>query len=94
LTSVIARWGQTVTTGRSAYGRASNAALLSHNIQLKQKKLLHGFKYDKSKAEEYQLTLTTSPRNMRVVDSIGHLGADELTDLLQHCMGVRAKVYF
>jgi hypothetical protein len=32
------------------------------------------FKYDKSKAEEYQLALTTSLGNMWVVEFIGHLG--------------------
>jgi hypothetical protein len=40
------------------------------------------FKYDKSKAKEYQLALTTSLGNLWVVDSIGHLGVDGLTDLL------------
>jgi hypothetical protein len=40
------------------------------------------FKYDKSKVEEYHLALTTSLGNMWVVDSIGHLGADGLTNLL------------
>jgi hypothetical protein len=40
------------------------------------------FKYDKSKAEEYQLALTTSFGNLWVVDSIGHLGVDRLVDLL------------
>ncbi len=40
------------------------------------------FKYDKSKVEEYQLALITSLGNMWVVDSTGHLGADELVDLL------------
>jgi hypothetical protein len=40
------------------------------------------FKYDKSKVEEYQLALTASFGNLWVVDSIGHLGADELVDLL------------
>jgi hypothetical protein len=83
MTSAIARWGQTLTTGRSAYGRTSNVVLLNHNIRLKQKTLLHGFKHDKSKAEEYQLTLTTSLRNLWVVDSIRHLGADGLANLPQ-----------
>jgi hypothetical protein len=40
------------------------------------------FNYDKSKVEEYQLALTMSLGNMWVVDSIGHLGADKLADLL------------
>jgi hypothetical protein len=47
------------------------------------KTFLPRFKYDKLKAEEYQLTLTTSLRNLWVVDLIGHLGAEELGDLLQ-----------
>jgi hypothetical protein len=46
------------------------------------------FKYDKSKVEEYHLALTTSLGNLWVVDSIGHLGAHELADLLQQCVGV------
>jgi hypothetical protein len=46
------------------------------------KKFLPRFKYDKSKAEEYQLALTTSFGNLSVVDSIGHLGANGLVDLL------------
>jgi len=58
------------------------------------KKLLPKFKYDKSKAEEYQLTLTTNLGNLWVVDSIGHLGADELVDLLQQCVGVTTKSTF
>jgi hypothetical protein len=37
------------------------------------KKLLPRFKYDKSKVEEYQLALSTSLRNLWVVNSIGHL---------------------
>jgi hypothetical protein len=31
---------------------------------------------------------------MWVVNSIGHLGADELTDLLQQCMGAAAEFIF
>jgi hypothetical protein len=46
------------------------------------KKLLPWFKYDKSKAKEYQVTLITSLRNLWVVDSIGHLGANGLANLL------------
>jgi hypothetical protein len=41
------------------------------------------FNYDKSKVEEYQLALAASLGNLWVVNSIGHLGADELVDLLQ-----------
>jgi len=40
------------------------------------------FNYDKSKVEEYQLVLTSSFGNMWVVDSIGHLRADDLANLL------------
>jgi hypothetical protein len=58
------------------------------------KKLLHRFKYDKSKATEYQLALTTNLGNMWVIESIGHLGADELVDLLQQCVGAAAKFTF
>jgi hypothetical protein len=46
------------------------------------KKFLTKFKYDKSKVKEYQLTLTTSLGNLWVIDSIGHLGANGLADLL------------
>jgi hypothetical protein len=52
------------------------------------------FKYDKSKAEEYQLALTTSFGNLWVVDLIGHLGEDELIDLLQRCLGVAIEFTF
>ncbi len=42
------------------------------------------FNYDKSKVEEYQLALTASLGNLwGVADSIGHLGANELADLIQ-----------
>ncbi len=47
------------------------------------KKFLPRFKYDKSKVEQYQLALTMSLGNLWVVNSIGHLGVDGLTDLLQ-----------
>ncbi len=47
------------------------------------KKLLPSFNYDKLKVEKYQLALTTSLGNLWVIDSIRHLGADELVDLLQ-----------
>jgi hypothetical protein len=40
---------------------------------LETKKFLPRFKYDKSKAEEYQLALTTSLGNLWIIDSIGHL---------------------
>jgi len=40
------------------------------------------FKYDKSKAEKYQLALIANLGNMWVVDLIGHLGANGLADLL------------
>jgi hypothetical protein len=40
------------------------------------------FNYDKSKVEEYELALTSNLGNLWVVDSIGHLGVDELTKLL------------
>jgi len=46
------------------------------------KKFLPRFNYDKSKVEKYQLALTTSLGNLWVVDSIRHLGADELAELL------------
>jgi len=49
------------------------------------------FNYDKSKVEKYQLALIASLGNLWVVDSIRHLGADELIDLLQQCVGVVAK---
>jgi len=46
------------------------------------KKFLPRFKYDKSKVEKYQLALIASFGNLWVVDSIGHLGADMVVDLL------------
>ncbi len=52
------------------------------------------FNYDKSKVEDYQFALTTNLGNMWVIDSIGHLGADELVDLLQQCMGATTKFTF
>ncbi len=52
------------------------------------------FKYDKSKAENYQLALTKSFGNLWVADLIGHLGADGLVNLLQQCVGVAAKFIF
>jgi hypothetical protein len=51
-----------------------------HTVETK--KFLLRFKYDKSKVEEYHLALTTSLKNLWVVDSIGHLQADGLVDLL------------
>ncbi len=58
------------------------------------KKFLPRFKYDKSKVEEYQLAPTTSFGNLWVVDSIGHLEADRLADLLRQCVGVATKSTF
>jgi hypothetical protein len=55
---------------------------------------LFKFKYDKSKVEEYQLALTTNLGNLWVANSIRHLGVDELTDLLQQCVGVVTKFSF
>ncbi len=52
-----------------------------HTIVTK-KFFLPRFNYDKSKVEKYQLALTASLGNLWVVDSIGHLGEDELADLL------------
>jgi len=56
--------------------------------------LMPRFNYDKSKVEEYQLALTPSLGNLWVADSIGHLGADELANLLQQCVGAAAKSTF
>jgi len=47
------------------------------------KKFVCRFKYDKSKAEKYQLALRASLGNLWVVDLIEHLGADGLVNLLQ-----------
>jgi hypothetical protein len=58
------------------------------------KKFLPRFKYDKSKVEQYQLALTTSLGNLWVANSIGHLGVDGVTDLLQQCVGAAAKSTF
>jgi hypothetical protein len=46
------------------------------------KKFLLRFKYDKSKAKEYQLALMASLKNMWVTDLIGHMGANMLITLL------------
>jgi len=46
------------------------------------KKFLPRCNYDKSKVEEYQLALIASFGNLWVVDSIRHLGANGLTNLL------------
>jgi hypothetical protein len=56
-----------------------------HRVETK--KFLPMFKYDKSKAKEYQLALVASFGNLWVIDSIGHLGAYRLVDLLQQCVG-------
>ncbi len=64
-----------------------------HTVVTK-KFFLPRFNYDKSKVEEYQLALTASLGNLWVADSIGHLRADELVDLLQQCMGVAVKSTF
>ncbi len=66
---------------------------LQHTVVTK-KFFLPRFNYDKSKVEEYQLALTTSLGNLWVADLIGHLGEDELADLLQQCVGVAAKSTF
>jgi len=58
------------------------------------KKFLIKFKCDKSKAEKYQLALTANLGNLWVVDSIGHLGADKIVDMLQQCAGVVIKFTF
>jgi len=58
------------------------------------KKFLPRFKYDKSKVEKYRLALTASLGNLWVIDSIKHLGADRLTDLLQQCGSVATKSTF
>ncbi len=57
-------------------------------------KFLLRFNYDKSKVEKYQLALAASLGNMWVVNSIGHLGVDELTNLLQQCVGATTKSTF
>jgi hypothetical protein len=46
------------------------------------RKFLLRFKYDKSKAEEYQLALITNLGNLWVVKLIEHLRVDGLIDLL------------
>jgi hypothetical protein len=55
---------------------------------------LHKVKYDKSKAEEYQLALIASLENVWVANSIGHLGANGLVDLLKQCVGVVTESTF
>ncbi len=51
-----------------------------HTVETK--KILLRFKYDKSKAEEYQLALIASLGNLWVANSIRHLRVDKLADLL------------
>jgi hypothetical protein len=58
------------------------------------KRFLPRFKYDKSKVEEYQLALIANLGNLWVVNSIGHLRADGLADLLQQCVGVTVESTF
>jgi hypothetical protein len=58
-----------------------NFVELQHTVEIK--KFLPRFKYDKLKAEEYQLALVANLGNLWVVDSIGHLGADGLVDHMQ-----------
>ncbi len=58
------------------------------------KKFLPRFKYDKSKAKQYQFALTMNPGNLWVVDSIKHLGQNGLINLLQQRVGVVAKSTF
>jgi len=50
------------------------------------------FKYDKLKAEKYQLTLAASLGNLSVANLIGHLGVDGIADLLQQCVGVATSL--
>jgi hypothetical protein len=71
-----------------------NCSFIEPQYTVVTKKFLPKFKYDQSKAEEYQLTLIASLGNLWVVDSIGHLGAGGLADLLQQCVGVVAKFTF
>jgi hypothetical protein len=56
------------------------------------KKFLPRFKYEKLKVEKYQLALITSLGNLWVVDSIGHLGVDVLTNAVMH--GRFNKIHF
>ncbi len=52
------------------------------HIVVTKKFFLPRFNYDKSKVEEYQLAPRTNLGNLWVADSIGHLGVNELVDLL------------
>jgi hypothetical protein len=63
-----------------------------HKIVIK--KFLPRFKYDESKVKEYQLALIVSLGNLWVANSIGHLGADGLANLLQQCVGAAAESIF
>ncbi len=75
-------------------GRSTVDYIVGSQHTVVTKKFLPRFNYDKSKVEEYQLALTTSLGNLWVVNSIGHLGADELVDLLQQCVGAATKFTF
>ncbi len=81
------------TSSRLRLNIDCNFVELQHTVVTK-KFFLPKFNYDKSKVEEYQLALTASLGNMWVVDSIGHLGANKLVNLLQQCMGAVAKFIF
>jgi hypothetical protein len=58
------------------------------------KNIMPRFKYDKPKVEEYQFVVTTNLGNLWVVNSIGHLGANGLVNLLQQCVGATTESTF
>jgi hypothetical protein len=57
------------------------------------KNFLPRFKYDKSKAEEYQLALTANLGKLWVVESIRHLGRQVRLPIVIVC-GCCSRVYF
>jgi hypothetical protein len=86
MTPAIARWGE--TNHRPLHLQFSiNCTFIEPQHTIVTKKILPRFKYGKSKVEEYKLTLTTNLGNLWVVNSIRHLGANGLADLLQQCVG-------
>ncbi len=82
MTPTIARWGGDSDHKSLRLSLSINCSFVEPQHTVVTKKFLPKFKYDKSKVEKYQLALIVSLENMWVVDSIRHLGADGLANLL------------
>ncbi len=82
MTPTTARWGD--SDHRQLRLRLNiDCSFVEPQSMVVTKKFLPRFNYDKSKVEKYQLALAASLRNLWVVNSIGHLGVNELADQLQ-----------